>query len=109
MSATNSVKSSYVLPQNATSPRYKMHIVDILIDGGGERTPAYALQFWYEDQKHSIGFRWNGDADMPNGTPNISANACWIVLDEMLWPAVLAAVPDPAKRNAAAKLLYGNS
>lgn len=69
--------------------------------------PAHTLSFfWTEEDKYSIGVRWNGDTEKPNGTPNISGHACWLVLDEMLWPAVLAAVAVPARRAQAAKLLY---
>jgi len=105
MSATSAGRP-YVLPQDVISPRYRMHVIDILIDGGEERACSYALQHWIEEDKYSIGVRWNGDEEKPNGTPNISGYACWLVLDEMLWPAVLAAVADDAKRAQAAKLLY---
>lgn len=105
MSATPTGRP-YVLPQDVISPRYRMELRDVLIDGGEERACSYALLFWTEEDKYSIGVRWNGDAEKPNGTPNISGYACWLVLDEMLWPAVLAAVAVPARRAQAAKLLY---
>ena len=97
---------TYVLPRDVIAPQNRMKLVDILIDGGTERSPAYALQQWDPDG-YSIGYRWNGDAEKPNGTPNIMGNAAWIVLDKMLWPTVIANVSDPAKRSLAVKLLYG--
>lgn len=99
----------YIPPQDVVSPRDRMRVVEILIDGGEERTCSYALQHWFQEQKYSIGVRWNGDEDRPIGTSNISGHACWLVLDEMLWPAVLAAVRDSDKRVRAAKLLYGGT
>lgn len=108
MSATSTSKP-YVLPQDVISPQRHMRVIEILIDGGEERACSYALQLWTEEGKHSIGVRWNGDGERPNGTPNISGHACWLVLDEMLWPAVLAAVKDAAKRARATKLLYSGA
>jgi hypothetical protein len=105
MSAISAGKP-YVLPQDVIAPRYRMHVIDILIDGGEERACSYALQHWIEEDEYSIGVRWNGDEEKPNGTPNISGHACWLVLDKMLWPAVLAAVADHTKRAQAARLLY---
>ena len=100
-------KATYVLPQDVRSPRRTLVLLDILIEGQGEREASYALQFWRDYEVYSIGYRWNGDAEKPNSTPNISGHACWIVLDERMWPAVLAAVSNPAKRANAAGLLYG--
>lgn len=105
----NSAGRSYILPQDVVSPRDRMRVVEVLIDGGEERSCSYALQHWTKEGKYSVGIRWNGDEEKPIGTPNISGHACWLVLDEMLWPAVLAAVKDDDKRARAAKLLYGGT
>ena len=99
----NQPNPAYVLPQDVTAPANFLHLDQVLIDGGpGER--AYALGTW--NGNPCVLARWNGGQDGPHGFPLIFGNPAWFVLDESLWPTVLAQL-EPVNRMNAARYLYG--
>ncbi|MBW4034744.1 MAG: hypothetical protein HIU90_04670 [Proteobacteria bacterium] len=82
----------YASPQNVTAPRERWLLHRVIIDNGSQK-PAYALGIWDKTDR-CIGARWNGDDTNPVGWPRIFTNPCWHILDENLWNAVIAMIPD---------------
>lgn len=81
----------YIPPQDVTAPQERWTLHRTLVDAGPD-TPAYALGTW--DGARCMAARWNGNDDNPTGWPRIYVHPCWYILDERLWDAVVALLPD---------------
>lgn len=82
----------YISPQDVTAPQERWTLHRVLVDNGPQ-TPAYALGTW--DGDRCIGARWNGDDnDNRVGWPRIFIHPCWHILDDKLYDAVIAMLPD---------------
>lgn len=77
---------AYTPPNDVASPKARLHLVKVLIDGGPGDV-AYALARW--DGNPCIVFRWNGTDDQPLGNPQSRGLPTWIVLDHKLHDAVI--------------------
>jgi hypothetical protein len=82
----------YTSPSDVVAPQKRFHLVDVLLDKG-ENQPSYAIGVW--DKRKVIVFRWNGSTDSPGGNPQSRGHATWIVLDDALYAAVVAMLPQP--------------
>ena len=83
----------YISPQDVTAPQERWTLRYRVLADDGPQTPAYALGTW--DGDRCIGARWNGDDnDNRVGWPRIFIHPCWHILDDKLYDAVIAMLPD---------------
>jgi hypothetical protein len=81
---------AYTPPNDVIAPQKRFHLVDVILDKR-ENQPSYAIGVW--DKRKVIVFRWNGSHDSPGGNPQSRGHPTWIVLDDALYPAVIAMLP----------------
>lgn len=81
---------AYTQPGFVVAPQRRWSMVEVLLDKG-EGKPSYAMGLW--DRRKVIVFRWNGSENAPGGNPQSHGHPTWIVLDDDLYPAVIAMLP----------------
>jgi len=82
---------SYVLPEEAISPKLNWGIIKVLVPGGPE-SMAIALGRW--DGVPVIALRWNGTDDRPIGHPQSRGLATWFVVERGDYTeAIIEALP----------------
>ncbi len=94
----------YVRPQDVTAPREHWTLHSVIVEGQANEQ-AYALGTWDDDR--CIGARWNGNDDNETGWPRVYTHPCWHILDEKLWDAVIALLPDYRDKIRAMRFLAG--
>lgn len=93
---------AYIPPKDVTAPHDKWTLDRVLLDDG-EWTPAYALGTW--EGVRCIATRWNGDEKKKAGFPLTSTNACWLILDQRLFDAVIDILPSYSDKTYARRFL----
>ena len=92
----------YILPSDVNAPKEFWSLHKVLIDNGND-TAAYALDTW--DGRRCIATRWNGNDENPVGWPRVFVHPCWQILDDTLFDAVIALLPDYRQKIEAMRFL----
>lgn len=87
---------SYILPDQATSPRLSWSIIKVL-DAAGPGGMALALGKW--EDVPVVAMRWNGTDDNPVGHPQSRGLPTWFIVDRLgpYTNALIGALP-PAEK-----------
>ena len=91
----------YVKPEEVRAPVGRWKLKEVLEDRGPDRG-SYALGAW--DGDPVIAFRWNGSDEYPTGSPQSRGVPTWMILEDVLFPAILKRLPKE-QRVAARKFL----
>jgi hypothetical protein len=86
---------TYILPDQATSPRQSWSIIKVLV-AGGPGDMSVALGKW--EGTPVIGLRWNGSDESPVGNPQSRGLATWFVVERGTYTeAIIEALPEAEK------------
>ena len=79
--------TEWTRPQDVVFPEYRWELIDVLHDGDGPDTLAYAVGMW--EGRFTFAVRRNGTSSKPHGIPSTNGRPTWFMLDEeMTWLVV---------------------
>lgn len=75
---------SIVQARDVTSPKDRWTLIEVLDEGDGPDTIAYAAGTW--DDYLVLAMRWNGNDERPLGHPTAYGKPTWFIVDgELTW------------------------